>query len=220
MKVKRFAQISVDISDKKELRQVSSNTERYLYMVLYTNPYANYIGLFKVHFNMLSYSLDCDEHQLLKSLTELKQVCLIDFDKHSEFVRIVGYFDKINHPANVSVVKAMRNDFYELEECSEGLFMPAAVSFCYSTKLVSRDWKTRSEAMDLIEDFEYILEERDEALFKQELAMQKKYWNILGLRSGKILQEDRDDGHCADTMSPYNKRQDDRTLEDNIFKQN
>ncbi len=55
MKVKRFAQISVDISDKKELRQVSSNTVRYLYMVLHTNPYANCIGLYKVPFNMLSY---------------------------------------------------------------------------------------------------------------------------------------------------------------------
>ncbi len=66
---------------------------------------------------------------------ELNQVCLIDFDKHSEFVRLIGYFDKINRPPNVSVVKAMRNDFYELEECGEDLFMPAAVAFCYSTIL-------------------------------------------------------------------------------------
>ncbi len=62
--------------------------------------------------------------------------------------------------------------------------------------------------MSLIEDFEYILEERDEALFKQERAKQKKYWNILGLRSGKHLQEDRENEYRVDTMSTYNTRQD------------
>ena len=173
MRAKSFVMTGVDIFDKKEIINLPSNDERYLYLVLRGNPFSNYIGLYPLRFNILSQYCFIPTNKIVSALESLRDASLIDFDKDTEHIRICNWFDKTNRAPNISVMKRQINDFGNIQTSDE-LLIPSGAEFLFAMENAHRTWKDSKLAFNYLEEFRTWLMGIDHELlktkFKEELT--------------------------------------------------
>ena len=167
MRAKSFVMTGVDIFDKKEIINLPSNDERYLYIVLRGNPFSNYIGLYPLRFNILSQYCFIPTNKIVSALESLRDASLIDFDDDTEHIRICNWFDKTNRAPNISAMKRYINDFGSIQTSKE-LLIPSGVEFLYAMENVHRTWKDSKMAYKYLDELRTWLMGIDHELFETE----------------------------------------------------
>ena len=167
MRAKSFVMTGVDIFDKKEIINLPSNDERYLYIVLRGNPFSNYIGLYPLRFNILSQYCFIPTNKIVSALEILRDASLIDFDDDTEHIRICNWFDKTNRAPNISAMKRYINDFGSIQTSKE-LLIPSGVEFLYAMENVHRTWKDSKMAYKYLDELRTWLMGIDHELFETE----------------------------------------------------
>ena len=167
MRAKSFVMTGVDIFDKKEIINLPSNDERYLYIVLRGNPFSNYIGLYPLRFNILSQYCFIPTNKIVSALESLRDASLIDFDDDTEHIRICNWFDKTNRAPNISAMKRYINDFGSIQTSKE-LLIPSGVEFLYAMENVHRTWNDSKMAYKYLDKLRTWLMGIDHELFETE----------------------------------------------------
>ena len=143
MASRSFVQISFSVFDNAKFRSLSSNDTRFLYLSLLANPFSNYIGLYHLRSDFIPNISHIDPGKINENLDELNQKHLIEYDRKTEFIRLVGWFDKLNGPSSASASKRMIRDFLELENIPKGLFERSSFEFLFRLSINYRKWKYR-----------------------------------------------------------------------------
>ena len=155
-----FSQISFKLMNSPKVRKLSSNDIRYLYISLITNPFTTYIGIYQMRPDILTDFACLKAKQIEPSLIELINAGLIEYDFNSEMVRLIGWFDNVNGPANASVSIRMIKDFLDLEEESHSMLVQGGLEFLTQiSKKYERwqDWeKALTETKKLVAHIKYI----------------------------------------------------------------
>ena len=147
MASRSFVQLSFRVLDNAKFRSLSSNDTRFLYLSLLANPFSNYIGLYHLRSDFIPNISHIDPGKINENLEELTQESLIEYDRQTEFIRLVGWFDKLNGPSSASASKRMIRDFLELENIPKGLFERSSLNFLFRLSINYRNWKDRNSIL-------------------------------------------------------------------------
>ena len=139
--VRKFAMIQPKTLQRKEYRQLPSPEHKLAYLSLLICPNATYIAYFFLSIEQWSLDSGIAKDVLGRIVDDLQEAGLIRYNREESIVRIVGWFDAVNRPHNLSFMKGLLADIWDDTLPQTDFLLDSCVELLIACCISAANWK-------------------------------------------------------------------------------